>query len=73
MANLQSGVSKIQNLSGYRLPLVAKNLVSGWLPVTTGYENLGLKFSWSRSGAEPGYDWLSNLTSKVTKFTNFIT
>ena len=34
------GVGMIQDLVGYRLPLVSRILVSGWIPVTTGYQNL---------------------------------
>ena len=33
----------IQDLVGYRLPLVTRILVSGWLPVTTGNQNFSLR------------------------------
>ena len=36
---------------GYRLPMVTRISVSGWLPVTTGYQNIGLK-------VVTGYHWL---------------
>ena len=48
----------IQDLVGYRLPLVTRILVSGWLPVTTGYQNLGLRLV-------TGYHWLPEFGSQV--------
>ena len=45
----------IQDFGGYRLSLVSRILVSGWLPVTTGYQNFGLRFV-------TGYHWSPNLT-----------
>ena len=37
------GVGMIQDLVGYRLPLVTRILVSGWLPVTTHYHYFSLR------------------------------
>ena len=42
---LHPGVGMIQDLSDYRLPLVTRILLSGWLPVTTGYHNFGFRSS----------------------------
>ena len=42
----------IQDFGGYRSPLVTKILVTGWLPVTTGYHNFALRLV-------TGYHWLS--------------
>ena len=39
---IESGVGEIQDSVGYRLPLATIILISGWLPVTTGYHNFGL-------------------------------
>ena len=47
----------IENLVGYRLPLVTRILVSRWLPVTTVYQNFGLT-------VVSGYRWLQKFQTK---------
>ena len=47
----------IHDLRGYRLPLVIRILVSGWLPVTTRYPNFGLMVVTS-------YHWLPEFWSQ---------
>ena len=40
-----------------RLPLVTRIFVSGWIPVTTGHQNFGLR-------VVTGYDWLPEFSSQ---------
>ena len=51
------GVGMIQDLVGYRLPLVTRILVSGWLPVTTGYQTLVFM-------VVTGFHWLPKFRSQ---------
>ena len=44
----------------YRLPLVTLILVSGWLPVTTGYQNFRIR-------VVTGYYWLPLVTNFLTE------
>ena len=50
------GVGMIQDLVGYRLPLVSRILVSGWIPVTTCYQNLVFRVF-------TGFHWLPEFRS----------
>ena len=48
----------IQDLGGYQLSIVTRILVSGWLPVTTGYQNF-------RPWLFAGYHWLPEFRSQI--------
>ena len=55
----------------YRFPLITGILVSGWLPFTTGYQNLDFRvftgYHWFpkfRSQGGSGYHWLPKFQNK---------
>ena len=46
------------NFGGYWFPLVTRILISGWLPVTTGYQNF-------RPRLVTRYHWLSEFRTEI--------
>ena len=69
---LHPGIGMIQDSVGYRLPLVTRILVSGLLPVTTGYHNLNLRVVPVTTGYQnfrirvvTGYNWLPLFRSQI--------
>ena len=78
-----SGVGTIQDLVGYQLQPLTRILVSCWLPVTTNYQNFGLRVVTGYHlllefglWVVAGYDWLPNLATltgyhRLSKNRNF--